>query len=209
MAKYGYVRVSSKDQNIDRQTDALLECGLQKSNIFVDHMSGKDFERPAYKKLLTKVKSGDAIVIKSIDRLGRNYNDILDQWRYITKEKEVDIKVLDMPLLNTGMEESGLTGMLISDLILEILAYVAETERAFIWQRQREGIESAKRRGVKFGRSKAEIPDDFEIIYSQYMKGEHTIRSAAQLSGLSPSTFYRRCRERVMQDEDKDSCSKG
>lgn len=135
MAHYGYVRISSKDQNPDRQLDAMVGCGIRRKDIFVDRMSGKDFQRPAYMNLLKIIRSGDCIVIKSIDRLGRNYCEILDQWRLITKEKRVDIEVLDMPLLNTTTEVNGLTGIFISDLVLQILAYVAETERSFIRQR--------------------------------------------------------------------------
>lgn len=197
MRKYGYVRVSSKDQNLNRQLDALKERGILSKNIFVDKMSGKDFERPSYNKLLSRLKKGDLIVVMSIDRLGRNYDEILKQWRRITKEKEVDIEVIDMPLLNTNYERDGLTGIFISDLVLQILAYVAETERTFIKQRQAEGIESAKQRGVKFGASRMDVPNEFYRYYEMWISGEITMRKAAIYAGMSYSTFYRRAKERL------------
>lgn len=135
MKKYGYVRVSSKDQNLNRQLDALANHGIESKNIYIDKLSGKDFSRPSYKKMISRLKQNDTVVIMSIDRLGRNYDEILEQWRIITKEKQADIIVLDMPLLNTNYERDGLTGVFISDLVLQILAYVAETERSFIRQR--------------------------------------------------------------------------
>lgn len=195
MKKYGYVRVSSKDQNPDRQLDALRELGVLEKDIFIDKMSGKNFCRPNYKKMLKKLKAGDVLIIMSIDRLGRNYDEILEQWRLLTKEKQVDIEVIDMPLLNTNYERDGLTGVFISDLVLQILAYVAETERAFIKQRQAEGIASAKARGVRFGASKIELPSEFDLYYEMWMQGEITIRKAAEEIGVSASTFYRRCKE--------------
>ena len=140
MKKYGYVRVSSKDQNLNRQLDALANHGIESKNIYIDKLSGKDFSRPSYKKMISRLRQKDVVVIMSIDRLGRNYDEILEQWRIITKEKQADIIVLDMPLLNTNYERDGLTGVFISDLVLQILAYVAETERSFIRQRQAEGI---------------------------------------------------------------------
>ena len=140
MKRYGYVRVSSKDQNLNRQLDAFSELGLESKYIYIDKMSGKDFKRPNYKKMVSKLRAGDIVVVMSIDRLGRNYDEILEQWRMLTKEKRVDIEVIDMPLLNTNYERDGLTGVFISDLVLQILAYVAETERSFIKQRQAEGL---------------------------------------------------------------------
>ena len=195
MEIYGYVRVSSKDQNPDRQEQSLIELGIKRKNIFVDKMSGKDFNRPAYKKMIRKIKEGDEIVIKSIDRLGRNYDEILKEWRIITKEKKVDIQVIDMPLLNTKSETSDLTGIFIADLVLQILAYVAETERAFIKQRQAEGIAIAKAKGIQFGRKRLPLPDAFEDYYHLWMKGNITIREGAEALGMSHSTFFRRCKE--------------
>lgn len=140
MQKYGYIRVSSKDQNPERQTRALQECQILQKNMYLDKMSGKDFERPAYRKMLRRLRSGDILIIKSIDRLGRDYGEILEQWHLITKEKGAFIRVIDMPLLNTDCDRENLTGVFVSDLVLQILAYVAETERNFIRQRQAEGI---------------------------------------------------------------------
>lgn len=195
MNKYGYVRVSSKDQNLNRQLDAFSELGIRSKYIYIDKMSGKDFKRPNYKAMVSKIKAGDTVVIMSIDRLGRNYDEILEQWRMLTKEKHVDIEVIDMPLLNTNYEREGLTGVFISDLVLQILAYVAETERSFIKQRQAEGIAAAKARGVKFGVSKAELPEEFAEYFNLWKQGEITIRQAANELGISASTFYRRCKD--------------
>ncbi len=195
MNKYGYVRVSSKDQNLNRQLDAFSELGIRSKYIYIDKMSGKDFKRPNYKAMVSKIKAGDTVVIMSIDRLGRNYDEILEQWRMLTKEKHVDIEVIDMPLLNTNYEREGLTGVFISDLVLQILAYVAETERSFIKQRQAEGIAAAKARGVKFGISKAELPEEFAEYFNLWKQGEITIRQAANELGISASTFYRRCKD--------------
>lgn len=166
--EYGYIRVSSKEQNIDRQANALYAYGLIKNQIFIDKQSGKDFERPAYKKLLKKLKKGDLLIIKSIDRLGRNYDEILEQWRIITKQKQVDVYVIDFPLLDTRKKDNDLTGTFIADLVLQILSYVAQTEREFIHQRQAEGIAAAQKRGVKFGRKKLKLPDSFETAKAQY-----------------------------------------
>lgn len=203
MKKYGYIRVSSRDQNTERQMDALLAQGLIRRNIYVDHMSGKDFDRPEYKRLLSGLRKGDLLVIKSIDRLGRNYSEILEQWRLIIKEKGADIEVLDMPLLNTTNDQNGLTGVFIADLVLQILAYVAETERSFILQRQREGIESAKKRGVKFGRPVVSLPEEFTRVCQLYDAGKYTVRSAAKLVGMSPTTFYRKFKEyKILEDDE-------
>lgn len=203
MKKYGYIRVSSKDQNPDRQLLALKECGIKEKDIYLDKMSGKDFERPQYTMLLGKLEKGDKVVIKSIDRLGRNYGEILEQWRVITKDIEADIQVLDMPLLNTDSMHENLTGVFISDLVLQILAYVAETERWFIKQRQAEGIAAAKLRGVKFGCTKIEVPEGFDMYYERWVNGEISTRKAAEELEMSHSTFYRRCRERMDME---DSC---
>lgn len=198
MKKYGYIRVSAKDQNPERQLIALRECNIREKDIFLDKVSGKDFERPQYMKLLKRLKKGDLLVVKSIDRLGRNYGEILEQWRKITKEIGVDIQVLDMPLLNTDSMHENLTGVFISDLVLQILAYVAETERSFIRQRQAEGIAAAKARGVKFGCEKNELPEKFEEYFQMWVAGEISTRKAAEELQISHSTFYRRCKERMM-----------
>lgn len=196
MEKYGYLRVSSKDQNLDRQYAALASYQIPKKNMYVDKMSGKDFQRNAYQKMIRSVKKGDLIIIKSIDRLGRNYDDIMKEWRRITKEIGADIEVVDMPLLNTRSREDDLTGIFISDLVLQILAYVAETERNFIKSRQAEGIAVAKAKGVKFGCRRKEIPREFEQHYLLWKEGKISTRQAAEKLGMSHSTFYRRCMER-------------
>lgn len=164
--EYGYVRVSTKEQNEQRQMIALREFGLKDEQIFMDKQSGKDFERKSYKRMIRKIKSGDTIVIKSIDRLGRNYDEILEQWRIITKEKQVAVVVLDMPLLDTR-QNRDLTGTLIADIVLQLLSYVAQTEREFIHQRQAEGIAAAKEQGVKFGRRPMERPAEFACLKAQ------------------------------------------
>lgn len=195
MRKYGYIRVSSKDQNPERQVIAVVGSGVDEKNIFVDQISGKNFDRPQYKKMLKKLKPQDLLVLKSIDRLGRNYEEILEQWRILTKEKNVDIQVLDMPLLNTKTEVDGLTGVFIADLVLQILAYVAETERTFIKQRQAEGIALAKANGVHFGCKKIELSDEAKKVFLLWENNEITAKEAAEQLRISKSTFYRRCRE--------------
>lgn len=194
--KYGYIRVSTKDQNPERQYQAMGKMGVDKKNIYEDKMSGYSFSRPAYKKMIKRMKSNDVLVIKSIDRLGRNYSEILEQWRMLTKEKKIDIQVIDMPLLNTDSENEGLTGTFISDLVLQILAYVAETERSFIKQRQAEGIAIAKANGVQFGRGRKEMPEEFESYYKMWKDGEVSVREAGKVLGISHTTFYRSCKER-------------
>ncbi|MBR2883679.1 MAG: recombinase family protein [Clostridia bacterium] len=189
---YGYIRVSSKEQNVDRQMDALLELGINKRNVFTDKQSGKDFERPAYKRLMKKLKQGDLLIIKSIDRLGRNYDEILEQWRIITKQKQADVFVIDFPLLDTRKKENDLTGTFVADLVLQILSYVAQTEREFIHRRQAEGIASAKKRGVKFGRESQPLPDNFEQAKRNFQSGKMSVRQAAEMCGMSSSTFYRK-----------------
>lgn len=201
MNKYGYIRVSSKDQNPDRQMVALFENGIESKNIYTDVISGKNFNRPSYRKLLRKIKKGDLIVIKSIDRLGRNYNEILEQWRIITKEKKANINVLDMPLLNTDGTQEDLTGAFIADLVLQILAYVAETERAFIKQRQKEGIEIAKNKGIAFGRPRNDIPIEFEQSYFLWKEGSISKREAARRAKMSYATFCRRCCDKETKED--------
>lgn len=195
MKKYGYIRVSTKDQNPERQYAALEELSIPKKDIFLDKLSGKNFKRPSYLKMVNKLKKGDVVVIKSIDRLGRNYREILEQWRYITQEIGANIQVIDMPLLNTKPCTENLTGLFISDLVLQILAYVAETEREFIRQRQAEGIAIAKSNGIQFGRNKKDVPENFYLYYQKWKNGELSIRKASALLGMNHVTFYRRCKE--------------
>ncbi len=192
--EYGYIRVSTKEQNIERQVNALVEFSIDEKNIYVDKLSGKNFDRPAYKRLIKKLKKGDLVIVKSIDRLGRNYEEILEQWRIITKVKQADIYVIDFPLLDTRSKNKDLTGTFVADLVLQILSYVAQTEREFIRQRQAEGIESAKRRGVKFGRERVTLSPDFENAKQLFDCGELTVVKAAELCGMSASTFYRNCK---------------
>ena len=188
--EYGYVRVSTKEQNEQRQMIALREFGIEEKRIYMDKQSGKDFERAKYKKLLRKIKSGDTLVVKSIDRLGRNYDEILEQWRIITKEKQVAIVVLDMPLLDTR-QNRDLTGTLIADIVLQLLSYVAQTEREFIRQRQAEGIAAAKAQGVQFGRRPMVRPASFPILKEQWEKKQISARAAAKQLGITHSTFLR------------------
>ena len=195
MAVYAYVRVSTKEQNIDRQLIAMSQFNIPKRNVFCDYQSGKDFERPAYKRLMRKIKCGDVLIIKSIDRLGRNYEEILLQWQHITKDVKADIVVLDMELLDTRKKDGNLTGVLIADLMLQIFAYVAQIEREFIHQRQAEGIAAAKARGQTFGRSPIPLPDDFEVICHNCCMGQISTRNAAKQLGMSHSTFCRRYSE--------------
>lgn len=185
---YGYIRVSSKDQNEDRQCIALAEYNIPKRNLYTDKQSGKDFDRPAYKKLMQRLTPGDTLLVKSIDRLGRNYDEILEQWRLITKEKGAGIRVLDMPLLDTG-QGRDLTGTLIADIVLQILSYVAQTERENIHQRQVEGIAAAKLRGVRFGRPQLELPESFEALNRSWLDREISSREAAKILGVSQTTF--------------------
>jgi DNA invertase Pin-like site-specific DNA recombinase len=186
---YGYVRVSTREQNEDRQLVAMREFGVTGSNIFLDKQSGKDFARPAYRRLLRKLKPGDTLVVKSIDRLGRDYGEILEQWRVITKERRSAIVVLDIPLLDTRQKERDLTGVFIADLVLQILSYVAQTEREMIQQRQAEGIEAAKARGVKFGRPPLERPSLFDEVLEAWQHQEISAREAGRRLGISYKTF--------------------
>lgn len=185
---YGYIRVSSRDQNGDRQRIAMRDFGIPDEFVFVDKQSGKDFERPGYKRLMRKIKPTDTLVIKSIDRLGRNYEEILEQWRFITKEKQAAIVVLDMPLLDTR-QGRDLTGTLIADIVLQLLSYVAQTEREFIRQRQAEGIAAAKARGVKFGRRPIERPTEYESVRREWMAGHISAQKAAIQLGITHRTF--------------------
>ena len=194
MAEYGYVRVSSLDQNEDRQMIELQKKQIPEKNIYMDKISGKNFERPAYKRLFKKLKQGDLLYIMSIDRLGRNYVEIQEQWRILTKEKGIDIVVLDMPLLDTRTGKD-LMGTFISDLVLQILSFVAQNERENIRKRQEQGIAAAKARGVRFGRPEIKIPDSFTDIINQLERKEISIKSALELCNMSESTFYRRLRE--------------
>jgi len=186
---YGYVRVSTREQNEDRQLIAMREFGVTDGNIFLDKQSGKDFNRRAYRKLLKKIKPGDTFVVKSIDRLGRDYGEILEQWRVITKEKQVAIVVLDIPLLDTRQKERDLTGTFIADLVLQILSYVAQTERELIKQRQSEGIEAAKARGVRFGRPSLERPVILQEVQEAWQRNEISAREAGRRLGISYKTF--------------------
>ena len=194
MAVYAYVRVSSTDQNEDRQRISMIEAGIPVRNIILDKQSGKDFNRPGYRRLCKKVKPGDTLFIKSIDRLGRNYNEILEQWRYLTKEKRIAVVVLDMPLLDTR-KGRDLTGELIADIVLQLLSYVAQTEREFIRQRQAEGIAAAKARGVHFGRKPIQKPPEFEQVYKRWLSGELSARKAAALLNTTHQTYLKWTKE--------------
>ncbi len=205
---YGYIRVSTKDQNEDRQLIALSACNIPKEHIFLDKVSGKDFNRPAYQKLMKKLKPGDLLLVKSIDRLGRNYEEIIEQWRRITKEIRADIRVLDMPLLDTSVHRD-LTGTLIADIVLQLLSYVAQAERENIRQRQAEGIAAAKARGVKLGREEAVMPPDFEEWFYRWRRGEITSAELAQHCGVHVTTVYRHARQRgLLPPRQSRSCNK-
>lgn len=188
--EYGYVRVSTKEQNEQRQMNALREFGIDAKRIYMDKQSGKDFERANYKKMLRKIKSGDTLFVKSIDRLGRNYDEILEQWRIITKEKRVAIVILDMPRLDTR-QNRDLTGTLIADIVLQFLSYVAQPEREFIHQRQAEGIATAKAQGVQFGRRPTVRPASFVLLKDQWEQNQISTRSAAKQLEITHSTFLR------------------
>lgn len=186
---YGYIRVSSIDQNEGRQLIALYEKGVPQKNIYIDKQSGKDFDRPKYKRLIRRLKAGDLIYILSIDRLGRNYKEIQEQWRILTKEKQVDICVLDMPLLDTR-QGKDLMGTFIADLVLQILSFVAQSERENIRKRQAEGIAAAKSRGVKFGRPSLPLPDNFYGVHKDWRDKKMTLQQAAAACGMPVGTFY-------------------
>lgn len=193
---YGYARVSTREQNLDRQLDAFAELGIDRSRIYTDKASGKDFDRPRYRALMRKLKPGDVIVIKSIDRLGRNYEEILEEWRDITKNRRAAIVVLDMPLLDTRSEKGDLTGMFIADIVLQLLSYVAQVEREATRQRQAEGIAAAKSRGVRFGRPRKARPAQFAKIRDDYLAGRITTREAAGKLGIPKTTFQSWVKER-------------
>lgn len=188
---YGYVRVSTKEQNEDRQLKALQNVNVPEKNIYVDKQSGKNFNRPMYGRMMKKLKADDLLYIKSIDRLGRNYEEILEQWRVLTKEKRIDIVVLDMPLLDTR-KGKDLLGTLIADMVLTLLSYVSENERFNIRSRQKEGIDIAKEKGVRFGRPPKPLPQDFEEICRKWSASEISAKDAAKRCGFSISTFYAR-----------------
>lgn len=187
---YGYIRVSAQDQHEARQLDAMRAFGVPPENLFLDKQSGKDFQRPAYCRLLRRLRPGDTLVIKSIDRLGRNYEEILAQWRAITRDRAAAIVVLDMPLLNTD-QGRDLTGTLIADIVLQLLSYVAETERTFIRQRQAEGIAAARRRGSHLGRPALPRPEDADEVLSRWRRREISSRTGAAILGVSQATFLK------------------
>lgn len=186
---YGYVRVSSQDQNEARQLDAMHSAGVPPENVYVDHQSGKDFNRPSYLELVGRLQEGDVLYIQSIDRLGRNYEEILDQWRELTKHRKVGISVIDMPLLDTR-RGNDLMGTFIADLVLQVLSFVAQNEREAIRQRQAEGIAAAQARGVRFGRPPRPVPDNFYDVLARWKHGEISLNDAARLCEMPRGTFY-------------------
>lgn len=192
--KFGYCRVSSVAQHEDRQLIAMMELGIPEKNIYVDKQSGKDFNRPQYQKLLRKIGENSVIYIKSIDRLGRNYTEIQEQWRIITKEKKADIVVLDMPLLDTRRGK-GLMGTFLSDIVLALLSYVADNERINIRQRQAEGIAAAKAKGIRFGRPPLPLPDNFYTVYDEWKAKKISLTEASKKCGLPKGTFYSKARQ--------------
>lgn len=196
MSTYGYIRVSTTDQNDDRQKAAMADKGVPSSNLYIDKQSGKDFQRPQYKRMVKKLKPGDLLYVLSIDRLGRDYKEVQEQWRILTKVKDIDICVLDMPLLDTRTAKD-LMGTFIADLVLQVLSYVAETERANIHKRQEQGIAAAKAKGVKFGRPRKELPENFSQMRIAWRRGELSIDKAAEACGMPHSTFY----HAVLRDE--------
>ena len=200
MAVYGYIRVSTSDQNTALQFAALEKWEIPKRNLYVDKQSGKDFNRPAYKKLLRKLKEGDLLYIKSIDRLGRNYEEIQEQWRILTKEKKIDIVVLDMSLLDTR-NGKDLLGTFISDVVLQILSFVAQNERENIRIRQAEGIAAAKANGVKFGRPELPLPDNFHEVHKAWRDKKLTLKQAAEACGMKESTFF--CKVKRIEESSK------
>ena len=194
MNPFAYIRVSSRDQNEDRQLLAIEGLHIPQKNIYIDHQSGKDFDRPAYKRMVRRMKKDDLLYIKSIDRLGRNYEEIQNQWRFLTKDKGIDIVVLDMPLLDTRRGKD-LVGTFLSDVVLQVLSFVAENERSNIKQRQAEGIAAARLRGVKFGRPPKPLPPNFYRVYQQWRKGDLTVSSASEACNMSRTTFHRRAKQ--------------
>lgn len=197
--EYGYIRVSSTDQNEERQRIALELHGISDANTYMDKISGKNFDRPAYKKMVRRMHTGDCLFVKSMDRLGRNYDEIKQQWEYLTKEKGIDIVVLDMPLLDTR-QDKNLMGKFIADLVLQILAFVAEQERVNIKQRQAEGIAAAKARGVRFGRPPRPLPENFVAMHDKVKKGEITLTEASRICGMAIGTFQYRAKKMERND---------
>ena len=191
MILIGYARVSTINQNEDRQIQELIKYGVEEKRIYIDKQSGKDFHRPSYMKMLKRLKKGDVLVVKSIDRLGRNYREIQEEWRIITHKRNADIVVLDMPLLDTRHTGKDLTGTFVADLVLQILSYVAQTERENIKQRQKEGIAAAKLRGVRFGRPRKPVPVNFDSLRAAWNKGDISSRQAAAQLGIAQDTFLR------------------
>lgn len=191
---YGYIRVSTREQNIERQLIALREAGVKRQNIYIDKQSGKNFERPSYIEMMSVIQEGDLLIVKSIDRLGRNYKEIMEQWRIITKERNADIRIQDMPLLDTT-KTKDLLGTFISDIVLQLLSFVAENERENIRQRQAEGIAAAKARGIRFGKPTIPIPANFHELYKQWESGAISIYEFADLCNMGKSTMYTRIKE--------------
>lgn len=200
---YGYIRVSSTDQNEERQVIALRERSVPDANIYMDKQSGESFDRPQYKRLVKRMKPGDLLYVLSIDRLGRNYEEIQSQWRVLTKEVGIDICVIDMPLLDTR-NGKDLMGTFIADLVLQILSFVAQSERENIKKRQAQGIAAARKRGVRFGRPEIRVPDDFGEIVRRWEKKQLPLEEALKECGMSEATFYRRLREyRILKEKKK------
>lgn len=202
--KFGYARVSSKDQNLARQISALKEAGIEENYIYCDKWSGKDFDRPSYKKLICDIHEKDELYIKSIDRLGRNYYEILEQWRYLTKVKKINIIVLDFPLLDTRCSAGGVTGEFIADLVLQILSYVAQVERENIHQRQIEGIREARKRGVHLGRPSIPIPEGFYAVAEKVRKQKMSLREGAKVLGVSHTTLKKWIKEQENIDNNNE-----
>ncbi len=200
MCEYAYVRVSSLEQNEDRQLIEVRKLGIKDENIFIDKQSGKDFERPMYQQLIDKLQENDVLYVLSIDRLGRNYEEIQNQWRILTKELKVDICVLDMPLLDTRREKD-LLGTFVADLVLQVLSFTSENERNAIRERQRQGIAAAKARGIRFGRPEKPIPDDFGDLVKKWEKGALSADALSKQCDMSMATFYRRLREYRLQNK--------
>ena len=193
---YGYARVSSADQNEARQVVALTGAGIERGKIFIDHKSGKDFNRPAWRRIRRTLRAGVTLVIQSLDRLGRNYADMLDEWRYLVHKRKANIRVLDMPILDTTNKTNGLIGEVVAEIVLQLLSFIAENERRSIRERQRQGIAAARARGVRFGRPKRKLPPQFAECVTRFRNGEITLKTAAALCEMPESTF--RCKIRAM-----------
>ena len=204
MSIYGYIRVSSKEQNEDRQLIAMRNAQVPEKSIFLDKQSGKDFERPMYKKMVRRLKKDDLVYIKSIDRLGRNYQEVVEQWQYLTRVKQVDIVVIEMPLLDTRRGKD-LVGTFLSDIVLQVLSFVAENERTNIRSRQKEGIEAAKARGVRFGRPRKPVPEKFPEMRDRWLAGELSVAAASAACGMPRSTFYEIARRECSAQIEKNS----